>query len=35
MGVVARALRIGDGADEVHLLTIAKHELAARSGAAT
>jgi len=35
MWVVARALRIGDGADEVHLLTIAKHELAARSGAAT
>lgn len=24
---MARALRIGDGADEVHLLTIAKHEL--------
>lgn len=33
MWVVARALRIGDGADEVHLLTIAKHELAARARA--
>jgi len=33
MWVVARALRIGDGADEVHLLTIAKHELAARASA--
>lgn len=29
MWIVARALRIGDGADEVHLLTVAKHELAA------
>ncbi|WP_241004258.1 acyl-CoA dehydrogenase family protein [Conexibacter sp. SYSU D00693] len=27
MWVVARALRLGDGADEVHVLTIAKHEL--------
>lgn len=34
MWVVARALRIGDGADEVHLLTVAKHELAARAGSA-
>jgi len=33
MWVVARALRIGDGADEVHLLTIAKHELAAQASA--
>lgn len=31
MWVVARALRLGDGADEVHLLSIAKRELAARS----
>jgi acyl-CoA dehydrogenase len=29
MWVVGRALRIGDGADEVHLLTVAKHELRA------
>lgn len=34
MWVVARALRIGDGADEVHLLTIAKHELAATASPA-
>lgn len=34
MWVVARALRIGDGADEVHLLTVAKHELAARADSA-
>jgi acyl-CoA dehydrogenase len=33
MWVVGRALRIGDGADEVHLLTIAKHELAATASA--
>jgi acyl-CoA dehydrogenase len=29
MWVVGRALRIGDGADEVHLLAVAKHELRA------
>jgi acyl-CoA dehydrogenase len=29
MWIVGRALRIGDGADEVHLLTVAKHELRA------
>jgi len=29
MWLVGRALRIGDGADEVHLLTVAKHELRA------
>ena len=29
MWVIGRALRIGDGADEVHLLTVAQHELAA------
>jgi len=34
MWVVGRALRIGDGADEVHLLTIAKHELAGAEQAA-
>jgi acyl-CoA dehydrogenase len=33
MWVVGRALRIGDGADEVHLLTVAKHELRANERA--
>ncbi|MFI9503987.1 acyl-CoA dehydrogenase family protein [Nocardia sp. NPDC052566] len=30
MWAMSRALRIGDGADEVHLMTIAKHELRRR-----